>query len=87
MIVDTVTHNGKKLSLNNCSAVLSIITERECQVLKLICHELTSEEIAAELFISKNTVETHRKNLLAKLNCKSSIGLVKWAIEKKLFKL
>jgi len=48
---------------------------------------MTSDEIAAELFISKNTVETHRRNLLAKLDCRSSIGLVKWAIKQNLHKL
>jgi len=56
------------------------ITPREREILNLICMEYTSSEIAGELYISINTVETHRKNLLSKLNCKNSVGLVKYAI-------
>ncbi|TZF86131.1 response regulator transcription factor (plasmid) [Pedobacter sp. BS3] len=60
--------------LNNLSA-------REKEVLSLIVKELTSEEIAQKLFISKKTVDNHRQNLFAKCNCKSTIGLVKYAIK------
>jgi len=79
--------NRKIIAQENCSAVPSNITPREFEVLHLICDELTSYEMAAELFISKNTVETHRKKLMGKLNCKSSIGLVKYAIKNKLYNL
>lgn len=57
------------------------ITPRENEVLHYICMEYTSAEIAGELYISFNTVETHRKKLLNKLNCKNSVGLVKYAME------
>lgn len=57
------------------------ITPRESEVLQYICMEYTSSEIAGELYISFNTVETHRKKLLNKLNCKNSVGLVKYALE------
>jgi DNA-binding CsgD family transcriptional regulator len=50
-------------------------------VLKLIVQELTTQEIADKLFISHNTVESHRKNLISKLNVRNSAGLVKYAIE------
>jgi len=73
-------------SQRNRAATPSNITSREFDVMTLICDEYTSGEIAAELYISKNTVETHRRNLLAKLNCKSSIGLVKYAIMHNLYK-
>ncbi len=57
------------------------LTEREKEILTLIVQELTSEEIAGKLFISKKTVEKHRANLLEKTSCKSTIGLVKYAFE------
>lgn len=58
------------------------LTEREMEVLKLIvCDELTNEKIAQQLFISKRTVDTHRKNLLLKLNVHNTVGLVKYAMK------
>jgi len=50
------------------------LTKREAE-------EYTGPEMSAHLHISLNTVETHRKNLVAKLGVKSSIGLVKYAIK------
>lgn len=60
------------------------LTKREKQVLKLICDELTTQEISAQLHISNNTVETHRKNLLNKTACKNSVGLMRFALENNL---
>lgn len=60
------------------------LTPREQDILRLIAEECSSQEIADKLFISTNTVETHRKNLLVKTGCKNSVGLVKFAIENKL---
>ncbi|MES2455526.1 MAG: response regulator transcription factor [Bacteroidota bacterium] len=60
---------------------LSALTAREKEVLALIVGENTSEEIADKLFISKKTVDNHRQHLLEKCNCKSTVGLVKYAIK------
>jgi len=60
---------------------LSSITERELEVLKLITMEYSGTQIGEELNISTNTVETHRKNLIKKLNVKTTIGLVKYALK------
>ena len=57
------------------------LTKREIDILKLVCEELNSQEIADQLFISKHTAETHRRNLLSKTGCKNSVGLVKYAID------
>ncbi len=57
------------------------LTDREKEVLTLIAQEFTTPEIAAKLFISTNTVETHRKNLMGKLNAKNLAGLVKFALQ------
>ena len=56
------------------------ITEREKDVLKLIAEECSNQEIADRLFISLRTVETHRYNLLQKLNVKNTAGLVRLAM-------
>lgn len=57
------------------------LTKREMEVLKLICDGLSSKKICEKLFISINTVETHRKKILMKLNVKNSAGVVKYALE------
>lgn len=60
---------------------LEKISPREKEILTLIVKELTSQEIAETLFISKKTVDKHRQNLFIKCSCKSTIGLVKFAIK------
>jgi len=55
------------------------LSKRELEVLKLIAHEMTNDEIAKSLFISKRTVDTHRQNLLKKLHVKNTAGLIKVA--------
>ena len=60
------------------------LSEREAEVLKLICKGLSNEEIGEILFISKRTVEKHRANLLSKTNCKNTANLVMFAIDNKL---
>lgn len=56
------------------------ITRREAEVMKLIVEGYTSREIARMLFISPRTVETHRSNLMQKLNLRNTAGLVRYAI-------
>lgn len=53
------------------------VTEREWEILKYIAGEMTNKEIASKLYISPRTVETHRRNLIKKLNVKNTAGLVK----------
>ena len=79
-IIDTLVNQssaGKTESILNTP-----LTRREKQILELIAQEMTTQEIAAHLHISLNTVESHRKNLLSKFNVRNSIGLVKKAMEK-----
>lgn len=63
---------------------LDFLTERELEILKLICLELTSEQIADKLFISKRTVDTHRKNIIDKTGIHTLVGLIKFALRNKL---
>jgi DNA-binding NarL/FixJ family response regulator len=57
------------------------LTSREKEVLILIANECTTPEIASRLFLSINTIETHRVNLLLKLDAKNTAGLVKKAMQ------
>ena len=58
------------------------LTPREIEVLKMIANEFSNQEIANTLFISPRTVDTHRRNLLEKLELKNTAALVKFAIQK-----
>lgn len=57
------------------------LTNRELEIIKLITMELSNREIAEKLFISVRTVETHRKNIMQKLQTKSVIALVHYAAQ------
>lgn len=61
------------------------ITEREREILLLICQEFTTQEIAEQLFISPRTVDGHRNNLLVKTGVKNTAGLVIFAIKNEVY--
>lgn len=63
------------------------LTERECEILALICQELTNREIANRLSISVRTVDAHRRNVLQKTGAKNTAGLVKYAIKHQVYNL
>ena len=74
-------HNDEKqnfIALNR--EKFETLTEREKQILDLIAREYTSHEIAEKLFIESSTVDTHRKHIIKKLEVKSSLGLVRYAL-------
>jgi len=58
------------------------ITEREIQIVRLIAKELTNEEIAETLNVSKRTVDNQRMNLMQRINVRNTAGLVRWAFQK-----
>lgn len=60
------------------------LTRREKEVLFLISEGYTNTQIAEKLFISADTVNTHRKKLLAKLEVKNTAMLIKYAVDNKL---
>ncbi len=62
-------------------ALGSLLTKRESEILQLIAQNYTSAEIAAQLFISKRTVEHHRESIFNKLDVKKVSALVKKATE------
>jgi DNA-binding NarL/FixJ family response regulator len=60
------------------------LTRREVDIIRLVCQELSSKQIAAQLHLSEFTVSTHRKNIQRKLNIKNVAGLVSFAREHQL---
>ncbi|CAM1343165.1 response regulator [Tenacibaculum amylolyticum] len=71
--------NDRKIRIHKNS--ITELSRREKEILLLIVAENTTQEIADKIFISTNTVNTHRRNLLSKLNVKNTAGLVKYAYE------
>ncbi|MCU0338583.1 MAG: response regulator transcription factor [Spirosomaceae bacterium] len=69
---------------NDIPAEPVAVTARELEIIRLIAQELSTTEIAERLFISVGTVETHRHNILRKLDVKNAIGIIKYAIKHKL---
>ncbi len=60
------------------------LTEREIEIIRHIADGMTNQQIASKLFLSTVTVDTHRKNMLAKLHLKNTASLVKYAADHKL---
>ncbi len=67
-------------TLRNTNNSTVVLTRREKEVLNLIAEGMTNNEIAKKLFISSTTVDTHRKNLLEKLNARNTAALIKLSI-------
>lgn len=78
-----IVAKGKKYLSHEVSQVLRkqddtniVLTRREKEVLELIADGMTNNEIGGKLFISPSTVDTHRKNLLAKFEAKNTASLI-----------
>lgn len=61
-------------------SMLSSLSERETEILELIAQGLTNKEIGNRLFISHRTVDTHRTNLMKKLNLTNIAGVIRFAV-------
>ena len=75
---------GKKEESLDHTDELVELTKRELQIVRLVAQELSTSEIADQLFISTGTVETHRHNVMKKIGAKNAIGIIKYAIKNKL---
>jgi len=62
-----------------------VFSERELEVIKLICKEYTNQEIADKLALSKRTVETHRQRILERIGAKNTVGLVVYALVNQIY--
>jgi two-component system, NarL family, response regulator NreC len=60
-----------------------MLSKREKEIIKLVGEGKTSQEISEVLFIGKTTVDTHRKNILKKLNLQGKSELMRYSVEKK----
>ena len=79
-LVSNLRTNNDNIAIDDDNA----LSNRELEVLILICQGLTNHEIADKLFISKRTVDKHRANILEKTDCKNTANLVVYAIKKRL---
>ncbi|SHF51022.1 two component transcriptional regulator, LuxR family [Salegentibacter echinorum] len=70
-------------SSGETSKTKGVLTRRQHEILKLIAKGKTNQEIAEQLFIGKTTVETHRKNMIRKLDLHGAGELLRYALEKK----
>ena len=78
-IFNNATKNNPKLNVYKPN-INPLLTQREIEIIILIALEYSGKEISEQLFISINTVETHRKNIMKKLKAKNTIGIVKYAM-------
>lgn len=62
----------------------SFLSNREMEILKMIAEEYTNDQIAKKLNVAKRTVDSHRQNLLHKLNVKNTVGLINYVHKHKL---
>jgi two-component system, NarL family, response regulator NreC len=83
--IDILTSNDFRNTITiEDKRIEDILSKREIEVLKMVCKEYSNIAISEQLFLSVSTVETHRKNLIAKLGVNNTVGLVKFAIKNKL---
>ena len=64
-----------------------LLSEREIQIIKMICKEMRSKEIADKLFINIRTVESHRNHIMDKTDSKNFIGVVLYALRNEILSL
>lgn len=77
MLLSYLNDSQKNKALFETGDELSI---REKEVVKLICKELTNQEIAEKLSLSPRTIESHRQRILDKIGAKNTVGLVIFAV-------
>jgi len=80
-MMQTLLNGQSKDDGSQDGVLISSLTKREVQVLKLVAQQYSTKEIASELHISESTVETHRKNLMKKVKVKNSVGLAIFALK------
>ena len=85
IMLDNLMLSQKSDSSEKDSKIL--LTTREVEIIRLIANDLTNNEIADKLFISLRTVETHRRNLMQKLNVKTVVSLIRYAIKNDIIKI
>ena len=80
--IERLLHSGDLIRDRRGEIGYHPLSKRELQIVKLIMAEHTTQEIAGALFISTDTVETHRRNIMHKLDVRNTAGVVKYAMER-----
>jgi DNA-binding NarL/FixJ family response regulator len=83
-ILETIRNaniNVEDLDVEGLTCEPISISDRESEIITLIANGLTNSEVAERLFISNHTVNTHRKNIMAKLGVKNTAGIVMYAVK------
>lgn len=80
-MMQTLLNGQVKNEGSQDGVLISSLTKREVQILKLVAQQYSTREIGDELHISESTVETHRKNLMRKVKVKNSVGLAIFALK------
>jgi two-component system, NarL family, response regulator DegU len=86
LVASVLRKNVKDKKAGQRPMFSSELSEREKEVVKLVCQELTIKEIGHRLSISENTVRNHRVNIMEKVGVNNMVGLVKYAYETGLVK-
>jgi len=73
--------NKTQNSLQDTSPQIELLTDRETEIVQLIAEGFSNKEIGNKLFISHRTVDTHRTNIMKKLNVSNIAGLISYAIK------
>ena len=84
-VSDVLLQKMINLNLHKSKTLLEPLTEREKEVLCLICEQLSTKEIAERIFLSDKTIEGHRLKLLQKTQSRNMAGLVMFAIEHRIY--
>lgn len=79
-IMEVLRENSAALKKNRRLSFEETLTKREEEIIKLVCQQYSTKEIADKLFINHRTVEGHRNKLLLKTGSKNVAGLVVYAI-------
>lgn len=84
IMLDGIVNQKKKNVIKDDKPGISLLTNREIQLLKLFAEGLTNQDIAQKLFLSIRTVESHKTHIMQKLELRTAVELVKFAIKNNL---
>ena len=80
-LMQTIDRSSQALANWKNESYKQSISKRETQIIELVSLEFSTKEIALKLFISRETVNTHRKNIMRKLNVRNSAGMIRRSFE------
>ena len=84
MLLDGYLHDGPKPDGGRNGSVKQVLTTRQREILQLLAEGKSSKEVAADLGLSLKTVETHRVNIMRRLDCHSVTELVRYAVRNRI---